>query len=352
MSLSSETTYESPNVTYFSANSLNNITVTMSGGGGGGSQFPIGSINNPHDLTNVQSTTVSSTDYWFKCRVSGAVDFYLHASGNVDSIKIYNTVATLPNLLFEADQTKHYENTLSVYSVNTGQITYLLHVSASQTRTITCRINQHVDSHSSYESITWITHSGSARPIQTKLYSACIYLSRDMVQRLNALILYEDFVDFHTFQKQLMWNAGQILCEMLLDIVEPFVVMADTTKEILKRLFSAAGAILDYADPFTDKYEFLEALWDATNWDADENNEKPSHIDTNTWLPRFRTGVCIKVWAQAQNGSATATGFNHFEISSWNPDPNSTVSGIPGYTGEWIVYDDDTVREILEEDLQ
>ena len=99
-------------------------------------------------------------------------------------------------------------------------------------------------------------------------------------------------------------------------------------------------------------YEFLESLWAETNWDEDENDEKPSHVDMDTWLPRFRTGVCIKVWAQAQSGSATATGFNHFEMSSWNPSSNGTVIGIPGYTGEWIVYNDETIQEILEGDLQ
>ncbi len=103
-----------------------------------------GSSSKPDSISAGKSKTVNSKDYWFKCTVSGAVDFSITTASNA-TITVYKKKIFGKKKILSKTSTKYLKKTYSDTADCAGRNTYWVHVKMKNKNKITCRITQHVD---------------------------------------------------------------------------------------------------------------------------------------------------------------------------------------------------------------
>lgn len=196
---SSETAYDPPTVEVVSADVVGSSVSLMSsgggsgGGGGGGTTSPsLGTENNPYVLTEGKSKAVSSSDTWFKCTISGTMDY------SVRSTKKCMAYILEGNLLFGKNVLETWEGVTSHsgHYIGYGSKTYYIHLVCDVKSSFTCEMDQHQDARKLPKGGQWIPSKNSGLVNMNEVREGEVFFPADRIEYFIEMVECDEYLEW------------------------------------------------------------------------------------------------------------------------------------------------------------
>jgi hypothetical protein len=308
-------TYIAPDFEYWSAEELDRIEARMSGGGGGSSGSALGSSINPRIVSPGISVNVSSTNYFFKCTVFGAISFNITTSKYCDiDVFVDPTFLTFPDTTLSVSNAKSLsksrEYQLSIFGVPTH--TYLIHVKSNESgsNTINCLVTQHVDIDSSNIGHLWAVDDTRAGQTSWVPVVAKMYVNSAQLVTLN-----------HVINEDPFWDAMEASSERgftVLTTLAGYGITGRVMGAAISLVVGIAGVSL-----FNSRQQF--------------------RTQVNSSI--YQNGLCMQVNNIFINGNISNLDVPPYQLFQWTPP---SMTGAPGLKGKpWIAYDSMSDAEIV-----
>lgn len=264
-----------------------------------------GTSGNPYELTDgVTSSVSASSEYWFKCVTWGATDFTLQSTKSAAMVIYKKTLFGKKELNSYSSRTYVFKE-ISDCAINNGKNTYLMCFTPSSSATLTCTVEQHVDTYVRSAGAMWISDDQSAIPNTNMLYFKYWYVPADKVSYMVDYVEDSRFLDYQKLLVDGTITAASIAAGIAT------AGASNATIGIITTVVSGVGSFA--LSQFTD---FKGAVIDNVRTAGGYNSS------TKT----YSSGVLLK--------EVMANGYTYYFVESWN---GSTMTGPAGWTGTWTI---------------